>query len=150
MVSRFRKRDWAIVFLLVLLLVITLFVGFVYTADCKDRDCLIKAMFECKKTYFESEQKNVTWQYTVKGLSDSNCVVSVKAVNVQLSPSLAKTIEGQAMNCNIPKSLAGSFLPESKLEYCHGLLKEALQDMIIEKMHLYIMQNIGQFNQSAV
>ena len=146
MVRKLRKRDWAIVFILIFLLIVTVIVGFFYIPDCNSRDCFVKSMFECKKTNFESSVKNVTWQYGVKGTSDDQCVVSVKALDVHMEAEVAKKLEGQSMNCYIPKNVAGSFMPEAKLEYCHGVLKEALQDLIIEKMHLYIMQNLGQFN----
>jgi len=150
MVSRTRKRDWLIVLLLTLLLLATIFIGFFYKQECKTRDCFIKAMFECKKSSFESAQQNITWRYSVKGFSNADCVVGVKSVNIKMSAEVAKKLEGKYMDCYIPKNIAGSFMPEAKLEYCHGLLKEALQDLIIEKMHLYIMQNIGQFNTTAV
>jgi len=150
MVRRLRKRDWFVILLLAVLLCVTIFIGFFYSSDCKDRDCFIRAMFECKKATFSSEQQNITWQYYVKGSSNSECVVAVKAMNVKMGNDISEKFEGKEMNCYIPKNVAGSFMPEAKLEYCHGELKESLQDLIIEKMHLYIMQNIGQFNQSAV
>jgi hypothetical protein len=146
----FKKRDWFIVLLLILLLIASIFIGFFYRQDCKTRDCFIKAMFECKKASFISIQQNITWQYNVKGSSDSDCIVSVRSLNVKIDPEAAKKLENKEMDCYIPKKLAGSFMPEAKIEYCRGLLKEGLQDLIIEKMHIYILQNIGQFNKTAV
>jgi len=146
MVKKLRKRDWTIVGILLFLLLVTVVIGFFFIPDCNSRDCFTKAMFDCKKSNFESTVKNVTWQYSVKGTSDDSCVVSVRASNVQMEADIADKLEGQSMNCYIPNNVAGSFMPEAKLEYCHGILKEGLQDLIIEKMHLYIMQNLGQFN----
>jgi hypothetical protein len=146
MVRKLRKRDWAIIIILLFLLIITIVVGFFYIPECNSKDCFIKAMFNCKITNFESSAKNVTWQYGIRGTSDNFCIVSVKALNVQMEADVASKLEGQNMDCYIPKDVAGSFMPEAKLEYCHGILKEGLQDLIIEKMHLYILQNLGQFN----
>ena len=51
-----------------------------------------------------------------------------------------------------PPSLAGSLYPkgipiypEKDLSKCHGRLKEELQAIIINKLHTYIIENIGEF-----
>ena len=37
--------------------------------------------------------------------------------------------------------------PVENLGLCHGLLKEGLQDLIIKKMHTYIIENMGKINE---
>ena len=51
------------------------------------------------------------------------------------------------MECFIPRDLI--IMPEEKIEFCHGDLKEAIQDQIIEKMHLYIIQNIDKVDEET-
>jgi len=148
--DKIKKRDWLIILLLLILLFASIFIGFFYKQECKTRDCFIKAMFECKKASFVSAQQNITWQYIIKGSVDSDCLINVKSLDVNLDSETSKKLEDKEMDCYIPKKIAGSFMPEAKIEYCHGMLKEALQDLIIEKMHIYIMQNIGQFNKTII
>ena len=50
------------------------------------------------------------------------------------------------MTCYMPRGIV--MQPESDLNECHGLLKESLQDIIIERLHTYIVQNIGQISES--
>jgi len=48
------------------------------------------------------------------------------------------------MTCYIPY---GSLtVPQENLKNCHGELKEELQDVIIKKMHTYILDHIGEIN----
>ena len=48
------------------------------------------------------------------------------------------------MNCMLP--LGVRMIPESDIGNCHGLLKEGLQDIIIKRLHTYLVENIGQIN----
>jgi len=44
------------------------------------------------------------------------------------------------MLCEIPLRVVVA--PESNLKNCHGLLKEEMQSLIIEKMHAYVTANL--------
>ena len=39
-------------------------------------------------------------------------------------------------------------LPEKDLSRCTGSLKEKLQEIIIQKMHSYLLDNLGNVNQT--
>ena len=49
------------------------------------------------------------------------------------------------MDCYVP--LGSIVSPESNLAECHGLLKEGLQETIINKLHAYIVKNVGQIGE---
>jgi hypothetical protein len=51
-------------------------------------------------------------------------------------------LEGQSMNCLVP--LGSSAAPEADISNCHGILKEELQEMIINKLHAYVVDNLGE------
>jgi transketolase len=146
MARGFKKRDWIVILLIIFLLAISIILGFFFKQECKSKDCFIQNMVDCKKSYFNYEQQNMTWGYDIRGSSNSDCIIDATVSEVRLNVEVAQKIEGKKMRCTIPKNIAGSFMPEAKLQYCHGILKEELQDLIIEKMHLYIMQNIGQIS----
>ena len=52
------------------------------------------------------------------------------------------------MECEIPRGMI--VLPEDRIDSCHGALKEGLQDMIIQRLHTYILQNLGKINYDAI
>lgn len=118
---------------------------FLIKEECASQQCFLENMAECKGTAFNSMQEDAVWAYAVQGTQGGSCKVSVKVVEVKKSTSSEKDLEGKEMTCYVPKGML--MMPEEKIEYCHGLLKEAIQDQIIERMHLYIVQKIGQIEQ---
>ncbi len=125
-------------------LCISMFIG---VKKCPTEYCFKESMKECKKVFFSNLEEETLWTYSIKGSQGETCMVIVKVEEVQKETSTTKPLEGKEMDCYIPKGVIA--MPEEKIEYCHGLLKEAIQDQIIESMHLYIVQKIGQI-QSAI
>lgn len=117
---------------------------------CLSQSCLLNSLWKCKQVSYLNVQDNSTWYYKVQGMTGDGCKVYVEAKELKTDVETAGALIGKSMTCYIPSDVAGSFLPEAKIEYCHGLLKEAIQDLIIQKMHLFIVQNIGQINQSSI
>jgi len=141
----------AVIIILVILIIITSATYLlIYKKKCLNQSCFINSLWKCNKITFLNAQENSTWYYSINGVSSGNCLVTVKSINLKSDIETATALIGKSMECEIPRELSGSFMPESKIEYCHGLLKEALQDLIIKKMHLFIIQNIGQINQASV
>ena len=147
--KRLNIKAIAIIVAIALLISCTSYL-MLYKKQCLSQTCFINSMWKCSKITFLSVQENSTWYYSINGMSQGNCVVSVKAINLKTDVETANALIGKSMDCEIPKDIAGSFMPEAKIEFCHGLLKEALQDLIIKKMHLFIIQNIGLINQTSL
>jgi len=81
-------------------------------------------------------------QYKIKGMEDGKCKVDVKVLQVK-EGSLDKTaLEGYSMLCYLGKG--DTTLPESDLTRCHGLLKEKIQEIMIQNAHAQIIKNLGQ------
>lgn len=131
-----------VIIALILSLSFTLYTFF-STGSCDTMTCFNKALAKCNKVKFVNMQEEATWVYTIKGPKKDECVVHVKSTNVNLYD--AKRIENKEMLCYIPKGIV--IPPESVLDNCHGLLKEELQNIIIEKLHVYIVQNIGKISE---
>lgn len=134
-----------IILLIVIALVLSLYFTFFNISSCDTIACFNKALAKCSNVKFANIQEEATWLYTIKGSKSDKCVVQVKSTNVNLDE--AKKIENKDMLCYIPKGMV--IPPESELDNCHGLLKEGLQDIIIEKLHVYIVQNIGKISEQA-
>ena len=124
--------------------------SFLYLPVCKDEACFKDALWKCNKAEYLNVQENATWLYKIKGLSFGECEVYVKAVSINTDAETGAALQGKEMNCYIPEKFLGAFMPEKRIEYCHGLLKEEMQRLIIEKTHLYIIQNIGQINETIL
>jgi len=54
-------------------------------------------------------------------------------------------MEGKEMVCYLPLGTITS--PQGNLANCHGLLKEEMQSLIINRLHNYIVNNLGQISE---
>jgi hypothetical protein len=79
------------------------------------------------------------------GESNKACEIYVNILKVKQGSLEKKRIEGENMVCYLP--LGKDVAPEADISNCHGLLKEELQDMMIEKLHLYVIENIGEISE---
>ncbi|MEM1535265.1 MAG: hypothetical protein QXG39_09700 [Candidatus Aenigmatarchaeota archaeon] len=119
---------------------------------CTDEACFFENLKECKKASYQTEE----WRYEIKGFSpkaeaeqaEPACRVYVE--NVMLKDAEADVVErlkGKSMECAIPTTAV--YLPHENIDVCHGELKEEILKLMIEKLHLYIIQQLGQFNVSS-
>lgn len=134
-----------IVFLIAIALILSVYFTFFSVGSCDTVQCFNKALAKCSRVKFANIQEEATWLYAIKGSKGDKCVVDVKTTNLRLEE--AKKIENKDMLCYLPRGMV--IPPESELDNCHGLLKEGLQDIIIEKLHVYIVQNIGKISEEA-
>ena len=87
---------------------------------------------------------DMIFEYAIKGASDGECEVELELLVGELNNQDSIKLERQKMTCMLPKNVV--MIPESNIGNCHGLLKEGLQDLIIKKLHVYLVQNLGQIN----
>jgi hypothetical protein len=131
--------------LIIIALAVSIYFTFFFVGSCNNSTCFDKALAKCKKIKFTNMKEEVTWFYRILGVKDKKCLVEVKSVKINLPE--AKSIENKEMICYLSRGLV--IPPESDIANCHGLLKEGLQDIIIDKLHLYIAENIGQISAEA-
>lgn len=151
----FQKRGpnlQTILLIIAIVLIVTSIFYFVlfFKPSCSTEQCFNEKLTKCGKSVFLNEQQNATWYYSINGYKKDSCNILVQAVRLRTDIETATALVGKTMTCEIPRELAGSFYPETRIEFCHGDLKESIQDLIIKKMHLYIVQSLGQINQSLV
>jgi len=146
-----KKRANKIIYIIAAVAVAAILIyyasSFFYYPKCNDELCFKDSLWKCKKVGFTNYKENSTWMYNIKGMSSEGCEVYVKLVSLKTDVS-KESLSGKEMSCYIPKNILGAFMPEEKIEYCHGILKEEIQKMMIEQMHLYIVQNIGKISQA--
>ena len=127
---------------IVILLVVLIFYTFFYVKKVSTQEEFNQQLFNCNRASFTSDQDTAIWSYVILGESDGNCEVDVTLVSAKEGATDIKALEGKDMICSMP--LGSTSNPEANLKVCHGLLKEEMQGLIIEKMHAYVSSNLGE------
>lgn len=144
---RFRKRRIIIFAVLVVLLGLVLGYFLTHYHRCNDFECFKGNLAECKKTKFAGGD-NIIYGYVIDGKKDGKCVVNVELLEGSLTNQDTSVLKGKSMVCYLDYGVVS--LPESDLSKCHGELKEALQEQVINKLYTYLVQNLGQINRNLI
>ncbi|MCR4284832.1 MAG: hypothetical protein NUV97_02185 [archaeon] len=139
------KTIWKVV-IVVLIVAIVAYVGWFFLlgyVDCEDKDCFNANLESCIRTKFIGGT-DMIYEYIITGDSNERCNVNVKLLQGELNNQNSIKLEGKEMQCSLPLGVIMN--PESDIGNCHGLLKEGLQDLIIQKLHTYLVQNVGRIN----
>lgn len=123
------------------ILVIAVYFTLFFHYTCIDLACFQAHQENCDKTKFVNDVEDATFEYTIKGRSGNDCVIGVKLLAIKRGTIDLSSLEKKTMDCSIPKG--STIAPESDISKCHGELKEGLQETIINKLHAYIVENIG-------
>jgi len=140
--KNFTLRWFVVLIILALAVYLVWFLFFSYK-ECDNWDCFNSRLGDCKRTTFIGGA-NMVFDYTIFGKEGGSCIVGVQLLQGGVSDKESKNLEGQKMKCALPLEVI--MIPESDILNCHGVLKEGLQDLIIKKLHTYIVQNIGKIN----
>lgn len=114
---------------------------------CKNWDCFTQKLSTCERSKFAGG-KEVIFGYTINGPIGKRCSIDVVYLQGDVANLDARELKGKEMTCETP--LGVIMLPESDLTYCHGELKEKLQERVITQLHNYIVQNLGQINKELL
>jgi len=154
-----KSKEKSVLGILTLVLLVVLLLGEAYfilsfynidilkvitVKKCEDLDCFEAALKNCKKVEFRYAGENI-WKYEIKGKQGNNCLVSAKLLQLKQGPFNAEKLEGKSMICEIPKGSVD--LPGEDLSVCSGELKEEIQDVLIERLHSYIAENLGKISE---
>ncbi len=135
-----------VIIIFVFLAVLTFFYFILfYTRECDNRDCFSSALLKCNRAVWVNDLEEATWAYTIKGISEENCEVEVKLLIVKKGRAEMESVQGEGMTCYIPLNTFMS--PEQDLGRCEGVLKEKLQEMLIKRLHSYILENLGEISE---
>ncbi len=150
MEKRGRKKE--IILLVVLILVLIVIVGIIFFVlnkeTCEDVDCFFEKMAECKRAEFIQNDDGGIWKYEILGKNGENCKINVELVQIKEGKLSLEKLEGKSMECDIPVGLV--IRPEKQIGNCHGILKESIQEEMINKMHAYIFENIGEISNETI
>ena len=138
------------IILIILILLFAGFLGYVFiikTNSCENKTCFFDSLKDCKKISFAKEDLEYSWFYVIlKEASEDSCEVKVKLLNVKKESIDSKILQDKEMICIVPKT--STDFPEEDISECSGILKENLQDLIIQKMYDYLITNLQEINAS--
>lgn len=120
--------------------------SFFYLPKCQNYECFQGYMSKCSKATYVNDEPEASWGYKILGTSNGNCAVEVSLLMAKKGELGIDQYVNDAMTCYYPTGIAA--YPEKDLGKCHGQLKEDLQELIINKMHSYLLENLGKFDES--
>lgn len=108
---------------------------------CSGYDCFQTHMASCEMATYINEDPEASWQYRVIGKSADGCDIEVTLLQAKEGELNLRDLEKESMICTYPLGVTG--YPDKDMSLCSGKLKESLQNIIIEKLHKYIINNLG-------
>lgn len=147
-----RKKKWLLTGILIVLM-LALYFTFIFTSKCVLFECFEARLKDCDRARILYDSVDTTWRYEIIREQDNKCEVEVELVQVKRGQLDIDKLQGLSMTCMMPLGVVD--YPERNIANCHGLLKEGLQDIIIQRLHAYILgsledigselENVGQF-----
>jgi len=116
---------------------------FFYAKPVQTSQEFMDAMNYCKVVSWVREDAQASWLYKIKGGAKGDaCKVEIRLLKIKEGTIEAEKLEGTKMICTVQKG--ETQFPEKDISKCTGKLKEELQDIIIQRMHNYLLQNVGE------
>lgn len=140
------KYTKLVVFVVIALIFVSLavYTSFVRAPHCQTFDCYEDYMKKCKKAQYMNDGEEATWRYKILGMRDGACVIEVTLLQPKAGELGIEKLSGYSMECGYPMGVAT--YPEKDLGSCSGRLKEEMQGIIIKRLHTYIVDNIGEID----
>ncbi len=145
--KRYFNWKWFIALIVLAVLIWGIWAVFFSYATCETWDCFNSKLEGCDKVKFIGGD-DMIFEYIIKGTDDGECKVSVQLLQGELNNKDSLKLEMHKMTCMLPEGVV--MIPESNIGKCSGLLKEGLQDLVIKKLHTYLVQNLGKLNLEMV
>jgi len=145
-----KKRLIVLGVLLVLILIGLVISGYYLYSNvnkCSSKECFYNSLSDCRKTTYISDTPETTIEYSILGISKGKCDVNVKMLQIKKGSAELSILEDKEMVCSLQLDLIVD--PEKDLKNCHGVLKEEIQNVIIQRMHSQIVENLGKITEET-
>ncbi len=144
------KRGIIIIVLIIILVALAAIYYYVYSSSntCDTDSCFTNALAKCDKTTYVRDDGTEILQYKILGTDEFKCSINVMILQVKTGTAELGVIEGKEMTCFIPFGSVTD--PARDLENCHGLLKEEIQNIMIQRLHAQIIQNLDKINEEKI
>lgn len=147
--SSFVSRHWLQITLGILAIVAILFALYFtlyQPVNCDSYSCFQDNMARCSKAVYINEEPEASWRYEILGTENNECKIQVTMLQAKKGELELENLIGSSMECRYPKGIMT--YPEKDLGACSGKLKEDLQGIVIKKLYTYILDNLGELDQS--
>lgn len=142
--KKFKSFDIILAVIILVLIVFAVYLMKLNIEQCKSFACFKDKMEKCEKASYINEEPEASWEYEIEGKEGNQCKIEVTLLLAKKGELGIDKLTGYDMDCFYP--LGTGTYPEKDLRQCHGRLKEELQQIIINKLHSYIIENLGQID----
>jgi len=142
-----KKKVWlVIIFLVIAFSAFLIYFNLIYSPICESDKCFSDSLAICKRSEFTKDAGDAVWDYEIRGPSKGNsCEVYVRLAQLKRGSVEVLALEDKDMTCYLPLGVVAS--PQKEIDRCHGELREEIQSLLIQKMHSYLLENIGQISE---
>jgi len=139
--KRISNKSIVILISILVLLGVGIYIGFYEAPRCESFECYRDKMEVCDSVKYVNEEPEASWGYEIKGVKNGECLIEVTLLQAKEGDLGITELEKGEMDCYY--SVGDVAYPEKDLSKCHGILKEDLQGIVIEKLHKYLVENLG-------
>ena len=142
-----KKRIYiSLIILFITVVIILIYFLFFKTKVCNNEECFYSSLQKCNRVSWIKEDEQSVWTYSILENYDKNsCKIKVKLIKIKIGTIDSEKLEGKEMTCSVMKTEIQ--YPEKDISRCTGVLKEELQDILIKRMHDYLLKNVGDIKQ---
>jgi len=141
-----KKLLLGLILLFIVLLVFSIYYLYFHSQPCRDLNCFYSAMESCKRVSWIREDNQASWAYKIIGNKAGDaCSVEVRLLKMKQGSISNEGLQDKKMVCEVLKS--NLKFPESDIFKCSGPLKEEMQNILIQRMHNYLLENLGEIEQ---
>ena len=141
-----KRVGVALILLIIALIIFSSYFLFFYARPVSNSEEFVSAMTKCKSVSWIREDAQASWLYTITGTAKGDaCDVEVQLLKMKEGTIDSEKLQGKKMTCVLLKS--DTRFPEKDISKCEGALKGDLQDIIIQRMHNYLLKNVGEIRQ---
>ena len=146
-IKKLYSKQAMIISAIVIVIGVGVYFGYFYfyaASECSNIECYENALNGCNKVWVLNEDDTYVWKYEILGDNNKgNCDVEVELIKIKEGKIDAEGLERKTMVCNVNTN---NKYPEKDMISCSGVLREEFQEIIIDRMHDYILQNLGEIS----
>jgi hypothetical protein len=132
------KRLFFVIFIVIIFGFIIIFSTFYFSKVCENQTCFKEMVSKCQRAEFISKDL-VGLENKILGPSLGGCKIIVTSLENDIGLK-----SGEKMTCYMPLGI--KVMPQTKLEFCSGKLREDIQEILISELYKTIGQNLPELN----
>lgn len=144
----FKKKGVISLLIILLLLGFLFYFGVTPFNTCKTESCFDDALKTCSSLKYEKYHNSNLYIYRIYRSFGSKCRIRVTLDKMAIGSDrdLIELLEEKSMLCTIPKTDTEAI---KKLNYCHGELKEGLQQVLLQRVYGLLIKDIPEILETA-